>query len=67
MPHRRLAESLENKKATEEQARPEEEEDGMTNTDIDSNRVLYNPADNVSPIKVEDEGEDPLPRRTGNY
>ena len=67
MPHRRLAESLENKKANEEQSRPEEEEDGMTNTDIDSNRVLYNPVDNVSPIKVEDEGEDPLPRRTGNY
>jgi len=67
VPHRRLAESLENKKANEEQSRPEEEEDGMTNTDIDSNRVLYNPADNVSPIKVEDEGEDPLPRRTGNY
>jgi hypothetical protein len=67
VPHRRLAESLENKKANEEQSRPEEEEDGMTNTDIDSNRVLYNPVDNVSPIKVEDEGEDPLPRRTGNY
>jgi len=39
----------------------------MTNTDIDTNRVLYNPAEHVSPIKVEDEGEDPLPRRTGNY
>jgi hypothetical protein len=57
VPHRRLAETLENSKNQDgPSGKPSAglDEDDITNTDIDSNRVMYNnhAGDNMSPIKV---------------
>ena len=43
--------------------RDESDGEDMSNTDLDSNRILYNNlhSDGVSPIKVEDESEEVNP------
>ncbi|TNV86765.1 hypothetical protein FGO68_gene6602 [Halteria grandinella] len=74
--HRRLAESIEvqdraKKVSTSRQnnnASDGEEDEALSNTDLDSNKVIYhNQMEGASPIKVEDESEDVSQLRIRNH